>query len=77
MFVRSEDGQSYVYVAGKDGLLERREVVTGKSLYGSYTEIRSGLSAEDKVAFPYGKEVKEGCPTKAGNLDEFYKSMYR
>ena len=77
MFVRSEDGQSYVYVAGKDGLLERREVVTGKSLYGSYTEIRSGLSADDKVAFPYGKEVKEGCPTEAGNLEEFYNSMYR
>lgn len=77
MFVRSENGQSYVLIAGKDGKLERRDVVTGKALYGSYTEIRSGITAEDKVAFPYGKDVKEGSPTKDGNLEEFYQSMYR
>ena len=34
--------------------LEKRTVVTGKSLWGSYTEILSGITAEDKLAFPYG-----------------------
>ena len=74
-FVRSEDGQSYVYVKGADGKLERRNVTVGKSLYGSYTEIRSGLTAEDMVAFPYGKDVKEGAPARAGSLEDLYNSM--
>ena len=74
-FVRSEDGQSYVYVKGTDGKLEKRQVVVGKSLYGSYTEIRSGLTAEDRVAFPYGKDVKAGSPTRDGTMEELYSTM--
>lgn len=74
-FVRSEDGQSYVYVKGTGGKLEKRQVVVGKSLYGSYTEIRSGLTAEDRVAFPYGKDVKAGSPTRDGTVEELYNTM--
>ncbi|HBK03215.1 MAG TPA: hypothetical protein DDY87_02205, partial [Clostridiales bacterium] len=53
-FLRTDDGEAYVYVRGAHNKLEKRYVTTGKSLWGSYTEIRSGLSAEDYVAFPYG-----------------------
>ena len=71
-FLRTEQGRSYVYVRGEDGLLEKRYVTTGKSLWGSYTEVLSGLSEEDFLAFPYGKEVKEGAPTKESDLSELY-----
>ena len=33
----------------------------GRIIWGDAYEIRSGLTAEDKIAFPYGKEVKEGA----------------
>ena len=71
-FLRTENGRSYVYVRGTDGNLEQRFVTTGKSLWGSYTEILSGLSAEDFLAFPYGTEVKPGAPTREAEIRELY-----
>ena len=71
-FLRTEQGKSYVYVRGEDGLLEKRYVTTGKSLWGSYTEVLSGLTAEDLIAFPYGKNLKEGAQTKESDLSELY-----
>ena len=71
-FLRTEQGKSFVYVRGEDGLLEKRYVTTGKSLWGSYTEILDGITAEDFLAFPYGKNVKEGMPTEEGDLSDLY-----
>ena len=71
-FLRTDDGEAYVYVRGAHNKLEKRYVTTGKSLWGSYTEIRSGLSAEDYVAFPYGKTVKAGAPTQEGDTSSLY-----
>ena len=71
-FLRTEGGKSYVYALGKDGKLEKRTVVTGKSLWGSYTEILSGITAEDKLAFPYGKNVKHGAPAEEKDISELY-----
>ena len=71
-FLRTDDGEPYVYVRGKNGRLEKRTVTTGKSLWGSYTEIRSGLTADDYVAFPYGKNVKPGAATVESDLSALY-----
>ena len=71
-FVRTENGQSYVFVRGQNGKLEKRVVTVGKSLWGSYTEIKSGLTEDDYIAFPYGKTVKEGAPTAEGDLNSLY-----
>ena len=71
-FLRTEQGRSYVYVMGADGRLEQRFVKTGKALWGSYTEILSGLSEEDMVAFPYGKHVKAGAITLEGEMSDLY-----
>ena len=71
-FIRTENGRSYVYVRGEDGLLEQRFVTTGKSLWGSYTEILEGLGEEDYVAFPYGKNVKPGAETVESDLSVLY-----
>ena len=71
-FLRTEQGKSYVYVMGEDGKLEKRFVQTGKSLWGSYMEILSGLSEEDMVAFPYGKNVKDGAAAQEGDLSNLY-----
>ena len=71
-FLRTENGSAYVYVLGEDGLLEKRPVTVGKSLWGSYTEILSGLSETDKIAFPYGKNVVPGAPAVEGDLSDLY-----
>ena len=71
-FLRTDEGEPYVYVRGKNGKLEKRTVTTGKSLWGSYTEIRSGLTADDYVAFPYGKTVKPGAATQESDLSALY-----
>ena len=71
-FLRTEGGKTYVMVRGADGTLEQRSVVTGKALWGSYTEIKSGVSPEDYLAFPYGKQVKIGAKTVEGDLSNLY-----
>ena len=71
-FLRTEQGKTYVYVRGADGKLEKRFVTTGKSLWGSYTEVLDGLTAEDYIAFPYGKTVAEGAATVESDLSALY-----
>lgn len=71
-FIRSEKGRSYVYLLGANGKLEKRFVTTGKSLWSSYTEILSGITPEDKIAFPYGKNVKPGVSAVEGDLSNLY-----
>ena len=60
-YVRTENGQSYIY-KDDNGKLKKQTVKTGKSLWGSYVEIKSGLTNDDYIAFPYG--VREGEKTK-------------
>ena len=71
-FLRTEQGKTYVYVQGADGKLEQRFVKTGKALWGSYMEILEGLSEEDMVAFPYGKNVKPGAAAQEGDMSDLY-----
>lgn len=71
-FVRSEKGEHWIYVRGADGRLEKRDVRVGKVLWGSYYEILSPLGEEDYLAFPYGKNVKEGAPTVESDLSTLY-----
>ncbi|MBQ2895778.1 MAG: HlyD family secretion protein, partial [Oscillospiraceae bacterium] len=71
-FIRTENGKSYIWVRGEDGLLEKRQVQTGRSLWGSYLEILSGFSMEDYVAFPYGRSLREGARTQEATIDELY-----
>ena len=71
-FLRTEQGKSYVYVRGEDGKLEQRFVTTGKALWGSYTEVLDGLTPEDYIAFPYGKNVVVGADTVEGDNSDLY-----
>lgn len=74
-FLRSENGKSYVMVRDENDKLEKRWVQTGRDLWGSYTQIRGGLTLEDYVAFPYGRDVVEGAYTKEATADQLYSGM--
>lgn len=72
MFIREDNGKSYVMARGEDGRLEQRWVQTGRDLWGSYTQIRGGLTVDDYVAFPYGRDVVEGAHTQEATTDQLY-----
>ena len=41
-------------------------------MYGYYQEIKSGLTTEDLIAFPYGENVKEGVKTEEVESPSYY-----
>ena len=59
-YVREENGRYYVLKAGAEDRLEKHYIQTGRTVYGSAIEIKSGLAETDRIAFPYGKTAKEG-----------------
>lgn len=72
MFLRSEKGRTYVLAQDAEGRLEKRFVRTGGDLWGSYTQIRGGLTMDDRVAFPYGKDAVVGAKTVEATIEELY-----
>lgn len=70
-FVLSENGKYYVYIADENNKLAKREVKVGKNMHG-LLEICGGISFNDKVAFPYGKNLKEGALVKESTVEELY-----
>lgn len=69
-FILQENGKSYVYVADENGRLQKREIQTGRDLWGSYYEVFGGITPEDMIAFPYGKNVTDGAKTKQGTVSD-------
>lgn len=68
-YVREEDGKSYCMIADENGRLKKQYVTTGRTVYGSAIEIKAGLTEEDLIAFPYGKNAVEGAKvTEASNM---------
>ncbi|MCR5121776.1 MAG: biotin/lipoyl-binding protein [Ruminococcus sp.] len=63
-YLRKDGASYYVMVADADGLLKKRYVKTGKMYYGSVIEVLGGLTLDDMICFPYGKDVKEGVKTR-------------
>ena len=71
-FVRTENGQYYVMKDDGTGHLTKQIVQVGGIQYGTSYQITGGLSMDDKIAFPYGKDVREGAKTEEGTLDDLY-----
>lgn len=60
--IREDEEGEYVMKADENERLQKQYITTGKSLWGSYVEIKVGVTMEDRLAFPYGKSVREGAP---------------
>ena len=72
-FVRDENGKKYVMKRGENGKLVKQYIETGKLNGGSY-EVKSGITAEDWIAFPYGKTAVEGAKTREASMEELVTS---
>ncbi len=69
-YVRTEDKKSYVYIRDtKTKRLKKQYIKVGKTMNGQYLEIVSGLTEDDNIAFPYGKNLREGVKTKISEDD--------
>ena len=70
-FVREEGSKKYVYKRDENNKLKKQYIITG-SLSDTGYEILGGLSPSDWIAFPYGKNVKEGAKTREASVNELY-----
>ena len=71
-FVRNDNNKNYVY-KDDNGILKKQEISAGATVDSGYSVIvKGGLSEDDLIAFPYGKDVKEGAKTKEVTLDQMY-----
>ena len=71
-FIRTEGKESYVYVRNAGGLLEKRYIQTGICTDGYATPVYAGLSGDEFVAFPYGRDVREGAETVESGIETLY-----
>ena len=58
------DNDNYYVMKEENGKLKKVYVKTGKIMWGEMIEVKSGISMEDYVAFPYASNVEEGTKTK-------------
>ncbi len=66
------DNDNYYVLKEENGRLKKVYVETGKIMWGEIIQIKSGLSMDDYVAFPYASDVEEGMKTKHANFEGMY-----
>lgn len=71
-FLREIDGAICVYVANEDNVLEKRVVQTGSRMNEYVELIGSPIAPEDRIAFPYDKNCKEGNSVTDAKGSAFY-----
>ena len=71
-FVRSEEGQYYVMKEDENGKLKKQPVQIARIVNGAY-ELAGGLTYEDKITFPYGRQVTEGASCQDGTMEDLYR----
>ena len=71
-FVRSEEGQYYVMKEDEKGKLTKQPVQIARIVNGAY-ELAGGLTYEDKITFPYGRQVTEGANCQDGTMEDLYR----
>ena len=71
-FVRTENGISYVY-KDDNGVLKKQILKVGGNVNSGYSVlVTGGITREDKIAFPYGDDVRDGAKTKEVSSSEMY-----
>ena len=70
-YLREDDSGYYVLKADRENRLVKQYIQVGKTIWGGeYYEIKSGLTLDDFVAFPYGTDAKEGVRVLVENTEE-------
>ena len=72
-FILEDEEGKYVYKRGDNGKLTMQRIETGQMRNSSW-EILGGLTTEDWIAFPYGKQIREGANCKEATIMELYEA---
>ena len=72
LFLTKKDNGGYFVMKEVDGRLKKQYIETGKIYYGSQIVVKSGITSEDYIAFPYEKEAVEGKVTVHKENDDLY-----
>ena len=72
LFLTKKDNGGYFVMKEVDGRLKKQYLETGKIYYGSQIVVKSGVTSEDYIAFPYEKEAVEGKVTVHKENDDLY-----
>lgn len=70
-FIRKDSGGNYVMRMNEKNKLEKVYIRIGKSLWGEMIEVKSGLTMDDSLAFPYGNGAIEGIKCKSVDSFEY------
>ncbi len=70
LFMVKKEKNSYFTYKEDGGKLKKVFLNTGKIYYGQMIEVKSGITADDKIAFPYDKNAKEGRSCVDGQLSD-------
>lgn len=70
-FVMRENSRYYV-MKETDGVLKKVYLNTGKMMYGDTIEVKSGVTMDDYIAFPYMEDAKEGVKTEHKSSMDLY-----
>ena len=62
-FVREIDGQDCIFIV-RDGFLKKVQVHTGRRTMEYIELVGSDLTGDDLIAFPYGKNIRDGAPVE-------------
>ena len=74
-FIRTDDGEPYVWVA-ENNRLTKRFVKIGRVIHNQYIVILdNAVTIEDRVAFPYGKSLREGVEVEEGTFEDLYNPL--
>ena len=71
-FLREINGETCVFAANEDNVLVKYVVQTGSRMNEYVELIDSPISPEDRIAFPYDKNCKEGSPVEDAKGGMFY-----
>ena len=71
-FLHKENGKTYAFVRGQDGLLHRRELTLGPGQTEESRQVLAGITADDYLALPFEKHVREGAATREGSWETLF-----
>ena len=72
-FIKKDSAGSYVMRMNKKKKLEKVYIKVGKKLWGEMTEVKSGITNDDYLAFPYGNGEREGIKCE---IIDFFEDGY-
>lgn len=68
-YVGKDKKGSFLYIVGKKNTLYKKYIKTGKTMYGTYIEVKTKLNTDGYISSPYSKYAESGAKINPDKLD--------